>query len=372
MTTGPPLSVVMPPTSKGVGPSTCDLAHAYVIPRDWPLHTDPAEKCLEQQDFSTLLGASRLSRHLAPPETHPTPTRASMGRKRTRPPSKGERTMTQPKASDQVLLINDMCGYGKVALAAMLPVLSHMGFRIHNLPTAIVSDTLDYPEFYIQDLTDYVNRALEIWGHLGFEFDAISTGFIVTEEQATRIAAFCEERAARGTRVFVDPIMGDNGSLYAGVPESTIGHMRRLVAVADCTVPNYTEACLLTDTPMAPAKEGITRAEADALVDKIREVGAKSVVVTSSVVDGQHAVVGYDHLAGERFLIPFDEIPVYFPGTGDIFSSVLMGRVLQGRTLADATSNAMDAVRQLIYLNQEQKDKAMGLPVEKYLSVVDR
>ena len=280
--------------------------------------------------------------------------------------------MTQPKASDQVLLINDMCGYGKVALAAMLPVLSHMGFRIHNLPTAIVSDTLDYPEFYIQDLTDYVNRALEIWGHLGFEFDAISTGFIVTEEQATRIAAFCEERAARGTRVFVDPIMGDNGSLYAGVPESTIGHMRRLVAVADCTVPNYTEACLLTDTPMAPAKEGITRTEADALVDKIRGVGAKSVVVTSSVVDGRHAVVGYDHLAGERFLIPFDEIPVYFPGTGDIFSSVLMGRVLQGHTLADATANAMDAVRQLIYLNQDQKDKAMGLPVEKYLSVVDR
>ena len=49
-----------------------------------------------------------------------------------------------------------------------------------------------------------------------------------------------------------------------------------------------------------------------------------------------------------------------------------MGRVLQGRTLADATANAMDAVRQLIYLNQDQKDKAMGLPVEKYLSVVDR
>ena len=90
------------------------------------------------------------------------------------------------------------------------------------------------------------------------------------------------------------------------------------------------------------------------------------------MVDGRHAVVGYDHLADERFLIPFDESPVYVPGTGDIFSSVLMGRVLQGRTLADATSNAMDAVRQLIYLNQDQKDKAMGLPVEKYLSVVDR
>ena len=41
----------------------------------------------------------------------------------------------------QLLLINDMCGYGKVALSAMLPVLSHMGYRIHNLPTALVSET---------------------------------------------------------------------------------------------------------------------------------------------------------------------------------------------------------------------------------------
>ena len=55
----------------------------------------------------------------------------------------------------QLLLINDMCGYGKVALSAMLPVLSHMGYRIHNLPTALVSDTLNYPKFYIHDTTEY-------------------------------------------------------------------------------------------------------------------------------------------------------------------------------------------------------------------------
>lgn len=39
----------------------------------------------------------------------------------------------------QVLLINDLAGYGKVALSAMIPVLSHMGHNIYNLPTAIVS-----------------------------------------------------------------------------------------------------------------------------------------------------------------------------------------------------------------------------------------
>ncbi len=268
----------------------------------------------------------------------------------------------------QLLLINDMCGYGKVALSAMLPVLSHMGYRIHNLPTALVSDTLNYPKFYIHDTTEYVRQSLAIWEELGFEFDAISTGFIVTEEETRIISDFCHRRAAKGTKVFVDPIMGDNGRLYAGVPESTIGLMRDLVACADYTVPNYTEACLLTDTPM---KDGITAGEARALVDAMRGLGAKSVVVTSAKVDGKSAVIGYDHVASEHFSIPFELIPVYFPGTGDTFSSVLLGRVMAGWTLQRATADAMRVVSELIARNASQQDKSAGLPIEACLDVID-
>ena len=268
----------------------------------------------------------------------------------------------------QLLLINDMCGYGKVALSAMLPVLSHMGYRIHNLPTALVSDTLNYPKFYIHDTTEYVRQSLAIWEELGFEFDAISTGFIVTEEETRIISDFCHRRAAKGTKVFVDPIMGDNGRLYAGVPESTIGLMRDLVACADYTVPNYTEACLITDTPM---REGITAEEAHALVDAVRELGAKSVVVTSANVDGKSAVIGYDHVASEHFSIPFELIPVYFPGTGDTFSSVLLGRVMAGWTLQRATADAMRVVSELIARNASQQDKSAGLPIEACLDVID-
>ena len=48
------------------------------------------------------------------------------------------------KGSQKLLLINDLPGYGKVALAAMEPVLSHMGYECFNLPTMLVSNTLDY------------------------------------------------------------------------------------------------------------------------------------------------------------------------------------------------------------------------------------
>ena len=273
--------------------------------------------------------------------------------------------------SMNVLLINDMCGFGKVALSAMMPVLSHMGFRLHNLPTALVSNTLNYPDFFIHDTTDYVKKTLPIWDELGFTFDAVSTGFIVTEEEARIIAEFCERQTAKGVRVFVDPIMGDNGSLYAGVPESTIALMRRLVAQANIAMPNYTEACLLTGTPI-DMEGGLTAEGATALVDAMRDLGAKSVVITSTKVDNINAVVGYDAESGEYFTIPFDEVPVYFPGTGDIFSSVLLGRVLKGYTLRDATKNAMDVVRELIVRNADQEDKPRGIPIEACLDVLDK
>ena len=278
-----------------------------------------------------------------------------------------------PAASESmnVLLINDMCGFGKVALSAMMPVLSHMGFRLHNLPTALVSNTLNYPEFYIQDTTDYVKATLPIWDALGFEFDAVSTGFIVTEEEASVIAEFCERQAAKGVRVFVDPIMGDNGALYAGVPKSTVALMRRLVAQAHVAVPNYTEACLLTGT--TPDMEaGLTADKAKQLVNDVRALGAKSVVVTSAKVEGTCAVVGFDAQADEYFTLPFDEVPVYFPGTGDIFSSVLLGRVLKGHDLRSATATAMGAVRELIVRNAGQADKSRGIPIEECLDVLDR
>lgn len=58
----------------------------------------------------------------------------------------------------QVLLINDIAGYGKVATAAMLPILSYMGHPTYNLPTALVSNTLDYGKFNILDTTDYMEE----------------------------------------------------------------------------------------------------------------------------------------------------------------------------------------------------------------------
>ena len=116
-----------------------------------------------------------------------------------------------------ILIINDMPGYGKVALAAMLPILSHMGHNIYNLPTALVSNTLDYGKFTILDTTDYMKKSIAVWKELGFSFDCITTGFLASAEQVDIIRAFIESQRKEDLLVMTDPIMGDEGKLYNGV-----------------------------------------------------------------------------------------------------------------------------------------------------------
>ncbi len=165
----------------------------------------------------------------------------------------------------QILLINDIAGYGKVATAAMLPILSYFGHPTYNLPTALVSNTLDYGKFNIMDTTSYIRGVFPVWKELGFTFDAIATGFIVSEEQAAIVSRYCLEQAATGTTIFVDPIMGDEGKLYNGVTPAAIKSMREMLSVAHLCYPNYTEACYLTDSTYN--QQGVGREEAYHLLD---------------------------------------------------------------------------------------------------------
>lgn len=286
------------------------------------------------------------------------------------------RPIQPASASRRVLLVNDMAGYGKVALSTMIPILSHLRHQVFNLPTALVSNTLDYGVFDILETTGYMRNAIAAWDELGFSFDAVATGFLVSEEQTRLVAGFCRARHEAGSLVFVDPIMGDDGALYNGVGEQTVGYMREMCAAADVIMPNLTEATLLTGLfreKSAPGAEPLSRMEAAKLVHALHGLGPRSVVVTSCAVEagGAGGAPGHATLVSEAGrpleALPYDEVPVRFPGTGDIFSAVLIGDVLAGRPLALACRHAMDTVRELLVENADNEDRFKGIPVELYL-----
>ena len=272
--------------------------------------------------------------------------------------------------SKNVLIINDMPGYGKVALAAMLPILSNLGHSIYNLPTALVSNTLDYGTFSILDTTDYMVSAIEAWKKLGFQFDCITTGCLASAAQVGIIRDFIASQKKEGLLVMTDPIMGDEGKLYNGVSEETVENMRQLLGVADVIVPNLTEATFLTG--LHEGKEALNRENARQILDKLLSFGPRSAIITSGVEEetGNHVVWGYDGATGEYFTIPFRYIQVHFPGTGDMFSAVLVGELLKGKALRPSVKRAMDVLEKLIFLERDEIEKNKGIRIEKYLSVL--
>jgi len=278
----------------------------------------------------------------------------------------------------QILLINDVVGHSHVGMVAMLPILTYMGHTTYNLPTALVSNTLNYGKFNILDTTEYMRGTLPVWKKLNFRFDAICTGLMFSEEQATLVSGYCNQMRHEGTTVFVDPIMGDGGALYNGISAKQVGLMRDMVGMADLTFPNLTEACLLAGRDYS---DDMTLDEANSLLDSIIELGAKSAIITSAHVDGRSCVVGHrssveiagirqEHSDGAYFKIDYEEIPALFHGTGDIFSAVLIGELMNGNNLKNSTQKAMNVVSQLIERNISLPDKEGGIPIEQCLDLL--
>ena len=279
----------------------------------------------------------------------------------------------------QILLINDVVGYSHVGMVAMLPILTYLGHSAYNLPTALVSNTLDYGRFNVLETTDYMRGTIPVWRELGFRFDAVCTGLMFSEEQATLVSDYCKQLHEEGTTIFVDPIMGDAGRLYNGMTHRQVELMREMVSVADLTFPNYTEACLLTETPYR--EEGLSWDEACRMLDAIIALGARSVIVTSARIDGRNCVIGRrseeplmgfpQHLdEGPYFRLDYEEIPVLFHGTGDIFSAVLIGHLMKGEPLKESTQTAMTVVSRLIERNRDLSDKCRGIPIEQCLDLL--
>ena len=272
------------------------------------------------------------------------------------------------KVNQNILLVSDLVGMGTIASTAMSPILAYMGFSTYNLPTSLVSNNFGYGKYAMSDTTEYLRQTFPIWEKLGFSFSAIATGFIPSAEQAELISKFCTAQAASGARVFVDPVMGDLGEMYNGLPSDIADYMRRMLRVADLCYPNYTEACFLVDKPYK--KEGESAADTRRMLDDIRSFGAKSVLITSMIVDGKPAVAGFNAADGEYFIIHYEELPLFFSGTGDLFSAILIGHILRGEGLEPATRKAVDGVYNLIRLNKDAGDPYKGIPVEKYLTIL--
>lgn len=265
-----------------------------------------------------------------------------------------------------ILLLNDMPSFGRIALQAMNPVLASRGHKVFSLPTALVSNVLDYGDFEICDTLDYMKKSLAVWDRLGFSFDAIGIGFLLGTHQADFIYELVSQKRADSSEmlVMVDPIMGDNGKLYNGIDDSRIQAMRRVCEVSNLIVPNITEACLLADMPY---QEVMNESSITECITKLYDGGRRSVVITSVCLGKENAIVGYDSNKHAFFQIMYEHFPIRVPGTGDLFSAYLLGKLLEDNALETSVSRANDFIANLIKRYKDEIGNYHSIPIETYL-----
>ena len=264
----------------------------------------------------------------------------------------------------RVLTVQDISCLGKCSLTIALPVISALGAETVILPTAVLSTHTMFKNFTVKDLTDQLLPITAHWKALGVKFDAIYTGYLGSAEEIEIAKKIFADFGGEDTLIFIDPVMADNGKLYAAFDMAYAKLNAGLCGAADIIVPNITEACFMTDTEY---KEVYDEAYILELLDKLAALGAKTVVLTGvSLSPGKTGVYGLDTVSGRHFIYQNDRVDASYHGTGDLFSSVAVGALMRGLSMEDAFRIAADYTADTIRVTLEDpKEPWYGVNFEE-------
>ena len=244
----------------------------------------------------------------------------------------------------RVAAIHDLSCFGRCALTVIMPTLSALGAQVVPVPTALLSShTGGFTDLYFRDLSDDMDEIAAHFDRLSLTFDAIYSGFLGSEAQIEKVEALIDRFGGAGVPVLVDPVMADDGELYSTYTPALAEGMKRLCHKADILTPNYTEACILTDTPYR-APDGMSEDEAIALgktlLEKLMVFGAKRVVITGIPSGDDLLIFGQSEEGGLCHREPL--LHVGYPGTGDLFASTLLGLLLDGNSFEHSLTGAAE------------------------------
>lgn len=257
---------------------------------------------------------------------------------------------------NEVLLVSDFVGVGKVALSMMIPILNTMEANVSYLPTAVISNNFDYGEAVVKDLTEYMSDTRDMWKKLDFQFDIISTGILMNPDQVEIVKDIIKHHDEKPL-IISDPIMGDGGKLYPGLADELIEASRLMALEADIIIPNLTEFSLIVGREY-PDPDTLNHDLLVSWLEKARGRGVKSAVITSVHMKDGYYVYGYSE-GEDIFRVEVDYVPVEVGGAGDVFSSLLIGRYVKERDLKKSVQYTTELLTSII------KEEYKGASEEK-------
>lgn len=151
-----------------------------------------------------------------------------------------------------------------------------------------------------------------------------------------------------------------------------VTEMKKLICLADIITPNMTELCRLLDIPF---QEKMSDAGLKDALKALSDKGPSIVIVTSvPVQDDPHStsVYAYNRFGNRYWKVTCPYLPAHYPGTGDTFTSVITGSLMQGDSLPIALDRATQFILQGIRATfGYEYNNLEGIMLEKILHNLD-
>lgn len=241
----------------------------------------------------------------------------------------------------RILSVQDISCLGQCSMTVAMPILSVCGLETCILPTMVLSTHtggLGTPVRH--DLTEDIPLMAEHWLQQGITFDCITVGYLGKARQARLVADAARKLLANQGKLIVDPAMADHGKLYSGIAPDCVEEMKLLCRQADVILPNLTEACLLTETAY---HDDWTKEQISALLAALEKEYGGTIVLTG--VSFTPDDTGFAlRCGGVDQIYQRKRVGKAYHGTGDMFSSVLTGAVMQEWEVFDAAVLAAEFV----------------------------
>lgn len=240
----------------------------------------------------------------------------------------------------RILTIQDVSCIGRCSLTVALPIISAAGVECGVLPTAVLSNHTAFSKFTFCDLTEELPKIADTFSELGFDFDAIYTGYLGSKRQLELVEDYFRRFGDAPCLKVIDPVMADHGKLYHGFTEEFAKGMAELCRRADVVLPNLTEAAFMLGEPYL---ESYTREDIERILRALTALGPRYAALTGiSFAEDEIGVYSYDKEEDSFEYYANRRLPVSFHGTGDIFASFFLGANMRGKTVKEALRIAVD------------------------------
>ena len=268
-----------------------------------------------------------------------------------------------------VLSIQSSVIFGYVGNNIARPVLQTLGYDVWCVDTVNFSNHPGYGSFTgsvkeAHKIQDEINGLanLDILG----ECDAILSGYLGEVETAKTVSRTIELiKEQNETAIYLlDPVIGDDGQIYVknGLIEA---FKNELLPKADVILPNQSELGWLSGLKINDVSSLKTASK------YLIKCGAKTVVVTG--IPEIETLTNYVVTSDAFWAISTPKLNRKFNGTGDLFSSLFTGALLQTKDLYNALNFATEGCSIVVRETQKKDSKELiVLPVLNQFSRIKK